>query len=158
MDMFCFCIPSWNHFPHFYNSSILYGKIWSGCFQFIGNKVKIFIHTSILKYNNLLTGQTDINPSDPSRNNKNGTIYPDITIKEESINVYNAINDVSDIKELSTTIEEKTPVLGSDSDTYLEDTKGNKTRDVNSATGLLLSFIIEVIMRMRLFTKLTIQT
>ena len=76
-------------------------------------------------------GQTDINPSDPSRNNKNETIYPDITIKEESINVYNAINDVSDIKELSTTIEEKTPVLGSDSDTYLEDTKGNKTRDVN---------------------------
>ena len=76
-------------------------------------------------------GQTDINPSDPSRNNKNETIDPDITIKEESINVYNAINDVSDIKELSTTIEEKTPVLGSDSDTYLEDTKSNKTRDVN---------------------------
>ena len=76
-------------------------------------------------------GQTDINPSDPSRNNKYETIDPDITIKEESINVYNVINDVSDIKELSTTIEEKTPVLGSDSHTYLEDTKGNKTCDVN---------------------------
>lgn len=74
-------------------------------------------------------GQTDINSPDPSRNNKNETIDPDITIKEQVINVYSAINDVNDIKELSAQVEEKNPVLGSDSDTYLEDTKDNKTLD-----------------------------
>jgi hypothetical protein len=106
MDMFCLCIPSWNHFPHFHNSS---GQTDPE------SAVRETDPESAVGQTDLETavGQTDINPSDPSRNNKNETIDPDITIKEESINVYNAINDVSDIKELSTTIEEKTPVLGS---------------------------------------------